>query len=213
LAFFAKISLMNNKNFRLRVFVSFFLLFSFLLSAVSGIVLFLRPEGSLAAWTGWSALWLDKKEWEAVHAVAIFFFFLCAAVHLAYNWRALFAYCRRRWEHGKGSGRFRELIAALLLSGMLLIATLGKWFPVQWIVDLRGVFKGGAAVVKVVPPVPDAEKLTLAEFGPRLGMDDSQLLAAACAAGIQVEALSQTLAEVAEKNHLTPEKVFILLKK
>ena len=45
------------------------LLLSFLVSAVSGIILFVRPEGSLARWVGWSVLGLDKAQWEAVHIV------------------------------------------------------------------------------------------------------------------------------------------------
>jgi len=202
---------MSHTVFRWRVFYSFFLAFAFLLSAVSGIVLFLRPEGSLAAWTGWSMLGLDKKGWEAVHAVSIFFFFLCVVVHLAYNWRALLAYCRRRGERGGGTGRFREFVAALLLAGFLLAGGLWKWLPLRWIVDLRAWFKGGAAVVEVAPPAVNAENLTLTELCSLLGTDGARLLAAARAAGVKIENLDQTLGEVARANGLSPEKVFVLL--
>ena len=202
---------MKNNTFRWRVFISFFLAGTFLLSAVSGIILFLRPEGSLAAWTGWSLLGLDKKGWEGLHAAAIFFFLLSAVTHLAYNWRALLAYCRRRGEQGKGTGRCREFAAALLLASLLLAGALGNWPPLRWIVDLRGAFKSGAAVVAVPPPVAAAEKMTLAELCPLLGVSGEELLAAARRSGIRVEGLGQTLEEAAEKNGLSPEKAFVLL--
>ena len=58
-------------SFRFRAFTVFWLTFSFLLSVLSGAILFLRPEGSLATWTGWTALGLNKKQWEGVHAVFV----------------------------------------------------------------------------------------------------------------------------------------------
>ena len=203
---------MNNRSFRWRAFVSFILLGSFLLSALSGVILFLRPEGSLAAWSGWSALGLDKKDWEALHAVAIFFFLLWAAGHVAFNGRALVAYCRRRAGQAQGANRFRELFAAALLTGLVVTASLGRWLPARWIVDLRAWFKSGAAVLDLLPPVAAAEQRTLAELGRPLGMDGARLLAAARASGIRVESLAQTLAEVARVNGLSPEKVYIALK-
>jgi uncharacterized membrane protein len=203
---------MNKNSFRWRAFVSFFLLLTFLLSALSGVVLFLRPEGSLASWTGWAALGLDKKGWEGLHVVAIFFFLLFALIHLACNWRILLAYCRRRRDQAAGSGRFRELLAALLLFSLLLAGTLGMWRPLRWIVDLRAWFKGGAAVVAAAPPAADAEKLTLAALCPLLGFRGDELLENARRKRLRVESLSQTVAEVAKLNGSTPEKVFILLK-
>jgi len=207
---------MGKNTFRWRAFVSFLLLLSFLLSGISGFILFLRPEGSLAAWSGWSALGLDKKGWEALHAVAIFYFLAGAIAHLAFNWRALLAYCRRRTALVaatlRGAGTCRELAIALLLSGLILAAALGGWFPARWIIDMRAGFKSGAAVVDVPPPVVDAEQRTLAELCPLLGTDESRLLAVARKAGIRVGSPAQTLAEVARANDLSPEKVYAALK-
>lgn len=206
---------MSKTIFRWRAFVSFLLLFAFLLSALSGVILFLRPEGSLAAWSGWSVLGLEKKDWEALHAVAVILFFLGVIVHLSFNWRSLLAYCRGRTAQAaallRGMGACRELFAALLLSGLLFAATLGRWFPARGILDLRTWFKGGAGVIRIMPPVADAGMRTLAELCPLLGMDESRLLAAARSAGIRVESPAQTLADVAKKNGLSPQEAYILL--
>jgi hypothetical protein len=203
---------MANKFFRFRAFISFFLAFTFLLSALSGIVLFLRPEGSLAAWTGWSALGLDKKGWEALHLVSIVLFFMCAIAHLAYNWRTLFAYCLRKKQKAGRISNWGECIAALLLAGLVVAGTLGQWLPWCWIVDMRGMFKSGMVVMKMAPPAADAEKRPLAELCILLGTSEGQLQETARRNHIRVENMDQTLAEVAIKNNTTPEKIFILLK-
>jgi hypothetical protein len=206
---------MGKNTFRWRAFVSFLLFFTFLLSALSGFVLFLRPEGTLAAWSGWSALGLDKQGWEALHAVAVVAFILGVIGHLAFNWRVLQAYGRRKTAQAaallRETGACRELFAALLLTGLLLAAILGRWFPARGILDLRAWFKGGAGVIRVMPPVADAGMRTLAELCPLLGIDEPRLLAAAAAADIRVDRLDQTLADVADKNGLSPEDVYILL--
>ncbi|MBN2345310.1 MAG: DUF4405 domain-containing protein [Candidatus Aminicenantes bacterium] len=202
---------MNKIGFRWRVFVSLFLLLAFLLSAVSGGILFLRPEGSLAAWSGWSALGLDKKAWEGLHAVSVFFFLLGAVAHLAFHWRSLLAYCRGRGGQGRVPGRLREFAAALVLAGLLLAGTLGKWPPLRWIVDLRAWLKGGAAVMETAPPADAAWKLTLAELCPLLGVDGTRLLEDARRRRLRVESLAQTLEEVARTNGLSPQQAYRLL--
>jgi hypothetical protein len=202
---------MGKSTFRWRVFVSYLLFFTFILSALSGVVLFLRPEGTLAAWSGWSTLGLDKKGWEALHAVAIVVFLFGALAHLAFHWRTLLAYCRRKTAPGASMPR-GELAVALLLSGLVLAAALGRWFPARVITDLRAWFKDGAGGGRVRPPVLDAGMRTLAELCPLLGMAEPRLLSIARRAGIRVENSAQTLAEVAGKNGLSPEEVYILLR-
>lgn len=203
----------SKKVFRLKVFVAFALTFFFVLSSISGIILFMRPEGSLAAWTGWSALGLDKKQWEGVHAVSVFLFFMIALFHLVYNWRVLISYLRNRKKQPGGlSGyiaSFREFIAALLLVGIIFWGAMKKWPPLGWIADLRATFKSGQPVARVQPPVADAEKLTLAELSRLFGVKEERFLAAAGESKLRIKHLGQSLAEAARQNGLTPEEIFI----
>ncbi|MCG2810646.1 MAG: DUF4405 domain-containing protein [Candidatus Aminicenantes bacterium] len=199
--------------FRFRAFTAFWLTFSFLLSVLSGLILFLRPEGSLAAWTGWSALGLNKMQWEGVHTV--FVLLISASIHLLYNWRALTAYCRlKKKQFGmvfKGMAAFREFLAAALLTVLVLIGAIGEWLPCQWIVGWRGAFKSGSAVVTHAPPVADADKLSLAGLCALLGISEQRVLRNAAANGLQLCALSETLSEIAKKNGMSPEKIYGLL--
>ncbi|HUU05465.1 MAG TPA: DUF4405 domain-containing protein [Patescibacteria group bacterium] len=208
---------MINKEiaFRFRAFTAFWLTFSFLLSVLSGLILFLRPEGSLAAWTGWSALGLNKKQWEGVHTVFVFVLVISASIHLLYNWRTLTAYCRlKKKQFGmvfKGMAVFREFFAAALLTVLILIGTISEWLPCQWIIGWRGIFKSGSAVVTLAPPVADAGKLSLASLCALSGISEQRVLRNAGANGLQLRALSETLSEIAKKNGMSPEKIYGLL--
>lgn len=201
--------------FRFRAFTAFWLTFSFLLSVLSGLILFLRPEGSLAAWTGWSALGLNKMQWEGVHTVFVFVLLISASIHLLYNWRVLTAYCRLKKEQFgmvfKGMAAFREFLAAALLTVLVLIGAIGEWLPCQWIVGWRGAFKSGSAVVTHAPPIADADKLSLAGLCALSGISEQRILRNAAANGLQLCALSETLSEIAKKNGMAPEKIYGLL--
>jgi len=190
--------------------VSCLLLFATLLSATSGVALYVRPEGSLAALTGWSLLGLSKQDWEAVHSVAVFFFLLSAAWHLVLNWRPLLAHFRLRAREGDGAMRLRlrEPVLALAVVVLLLVGTLRGWAPLRLIADGRRSFKGGAAVLEITPPAPDAETLTLRELCSRLGVGPNELLATARRNGVRVDDLDQTLADVGAQSGLSPQDAY-----
>ncbi|MFH2108490.1 MAG: DUF4405 domain-containing protein [Chrysiogenia bacterium] len=201
--------------FRFRAFSAFWLAFSFFFGVLSGLVLFLRPEGSLAAWTGWSALGLNKKQWEGLHTVFVFVLLISASIHLLYNWRVLTAYCRLKKEQFgrffKGTAVFRELIAAALLTGLVLVGAINEWLPYRWLSVWRGKFKSGSALAIITPPVADADKLSLANLCALSGISEQQVLSNAVAKGLQFSALSETLSAIAKKNRMSPEKIYGLL--
>jgi hypothetical protein len=60
--------------------------------------------------------------------------------------------------------------------------------------------------------VSDAEKLTVAKFCAAAGISVPQALSNASINGVQIVSLSETLEQVAKRNRLTPEKVFLFLK-
>ena len=50
-------------NLRIRGFVSLLTALSFLIMAVSGLILFIVPEGRIANWHDWRFLGLTKNQW------------------------------------------------------------------------------------------------------------------------------------------------------
>jgi hypothetical protein len=208
--------LKESNGFHFRSFISLLLFLSFSFSAFSGLVLFLRPEGSLADWHGWSVLGLDKKQWEGVHAVLVLVFFITTLVHLIYNWKALVAYLRRKKARFAGMfnglGMGWELVAALVLIAVIIAGTLLRWPPFLAVAKLRTAIKDGKYLNAVKPPVVNAHQLTVAELCVVSGISEQHALANASVNGVQIRSSSETIEAVAKRNRLTPEKVFILLR-
>jgi hypothetical protein len=204
------------KAFRFRAFVTFLLTFSFLLSALSGIILFLRPEGSLANWVGWNILGVDKKQWEGIHAIFVFLFLLSGMVHFYLNLKPLLSYLRGKQCQLSVAAKSRtvsqEFIAVLVLVSLIFIGSLCQWSPFKAIVDLRSDIKSGRYVLTLKPPQADTERLTIAELCAVAGISKQQVLSNAESNGVQIGSLAETIDEVARKNRLTPEKVVLLLK-
>lgn len=198
--------------FRPRRLVTNLLLLSFLASAISGVILFFRPEGSLARWIGWSVLALDKKQWEAVHLTGVCTFLIVSLVHVWYNWRPLIGYLRRKaaaLESARGlAAPSRELLAALAVMAALLTGTLVQWQPFAAMMALRTAMKDGAFATVVPPPVADADRVTLAELCARAALPEPKALKNARDRGIDVPAMSMTLAAVARANGRSPEEVY-----
>jgi len=206
----------KSEGFHFRSFLSLLLFLIFSISALSGLILYLRPEGSLASWVGWKALGIDKKHWEGLHAIFVFTFVIVIFIHLGYNWKSLTAYWRNKKASralpGKGWPVSGEFLLASAVVCLIFIGTICQWPPFTALVDLRTAIKSGRFAVALKPPQADTERLTIAELCVISGISEPQVLRNAAAKGIQIGSLSETLGEVAEKNHVTPEKLFGLLK-
>jgi len=53
-------------------FVSLLTTFSFIAAAVSGLVLYVSPQGRVAYWQNWTMLRLGKGEWNSLHTLGAF---------------------------------------------------------------------------------------------------------------------------------------------
>ncbi|HSK11423.1 MAG TPA: DUF4405 domain-containing protein [Vicinamibacterales bacterium] len=195
--------------FRWRSFVTSGLALSFLVAAVSGVVLFVRPEGSLARWVGWSVLGADKKQWEALHIASVVLLIALSAVHAWYNWRPLLAALSTRLSPGRrGFGLGRETAAAAALVGVLAAASLLDWQPISAINDLRASIKDGKFTVVAPPPDMNADELSLRDVCVRLDLPTEKAVANAKGRGIVIGDPSKTLGAIAEEVGLSPEAVY-----
>ena len=88
------------RKFNTRGFTTFLVSLSFLLLAVSGVILYVTPRGRTANWTGWTMLGLSKHEWGALHITVALLFLTLAALHLYFNWRVFLRYFRTKVEEG-----------------------------------------------------------------------------------------------------------------
>lgn len=202
--------------FRVRRLVTAVLAVSFLATVVSGIVLFLRPEGSLARWTGWAIFGLDKKRWEAVHIVIVLVALAASMAHVWLNWRPLLAsVVGPDSRRSASTGRLRISQEFVVAVGIVLLAASAAsvpWQPATALIRWRSLIKDGTLAARVLPPAADADRLTVTELCRALAVDETRAVANARAHGITIEKPSQTIAALAERHGITPEAVYIALR-
>jgi hypothetical protein len=152
---------MNNK-FNWQSFISIALLFAFILMLVSGIVLYIAPEGSLSRWIGWDILNLTKKQWEHQHTIFSYLFILFSVLHIfKINWGLLISYFqfdKKRFTY------LREIIIALVIVLFVFIGTLFNWKPFSSVIKWGSNISDNYATGVEYPNVSDAEKLSLDKF-------------------------------------------------
>ena len=152
----------KTKVFKIRTFISVVLLFSFLLVVFSGLILYLRPEGSIARWTGWSILGIDKKGWEGIHTLFCILFLISVTIHLTLNRKALLRYISGGISGNRGF-RIEIAVAAGLVVAVFALTVL-RIPPASKILEWRQAIKNGSLLVKIRPPEPDFEKRSLKEI-------------------------------------------------
>ncbi|MBN2037526.1 MAG: DUF4405 domain-containing protein [Chitinispirillaceae bacterium] len=195
---------------RFRPFISFLLAFVFTAAAFSGVVLYLRPEGSIADWVAWSFLGLGKKQWEIVHTALVLVLTITVAIHLALNWSILIYYTRRKIGAIKRS--VSELSVALACVVFIVVVALLQLPPISWLVHLRGSIKKGTYSLAVAPPLPNADRLTIAELAAMRQTSPENLLARLSQADIVADS-SETLSAIAARNRKSPQALYLLLSK
>jgi len=67
------------------------LLVDFIIEGVSGIALYLAPNGRIARETSWTFLGLNKDAWEGLHIYFGFAMIALVALHIAVNFRPMVA--------------------------------------------------------------------------------------------------------------------------
>ena len=82
------------KKFNYRKFVNYASLFSFLILASTGLILYVTPHGSYSRWTDWSFLLMSKDHLEGIHSVFSFVFLFFIIWHLVYQTRVFIRYLK-----------------------------------------------------------------------------------------------------------------------
>lgn len=202
-------------RFRIRRFVNAVLFLSFLAAAVSGVVLFLRPEGSLARWTDWTMLGLDKQRWETVHTLFVLVVLAASIAHLWLNWRPLAASLLGRISNSSARG-WRgfvgwEPVAALGIMMLAWSVAVVELEPAAAINSLRSRIKSGQYAARTMPPVVDADTLSVTELCQAVQLDEHRAVARARSHGIEIPDVSQTITAVAKTHRVAPEVVYAAL--
>lgn len=197
----------EKNNFKFKSTVSFLVLLSFFILASSGIVLYFKPEGSIARWTGWTLLGMDKEGWEGIHILFSLLFILSVILHLLYNWRILTGYIFNKVS--KGLYLKREIAAALIISSVFLFFAIIRIQPLQSILECRAIVKKGRHIIKAAPPVQDFDKLSLSDAAEVLNISLDDITRIIRLKDYNIEKTDITLHKLAENNNVSPEKLYM----
>jgi len=200
----------NSSGFSLRSFISLASAGLFLLMTVTGVVLYIEPQGRVAYWVGWRFWGLSKTDWGNIHIVSSLFFAVAAGVHLWLNWKAFWNYLTARVQ--AVLRHRRELAAAAVLTAAVFFLSLFRVAPVSWILDLGEAAKASWVKDKSYePPFGHAELVGLKVLCKKSDLDWNAAAEALKAAGIRFASPDALLKDVAAANGMTPREVFRIM--
>lgn len=191
-------------RFQLRGFTSLLLTLLFLALSFSGVILYFTPRGRMANWTGWTMLGLEKQGWQAVHINIALLFLIAAGLHLFLNWGLFWGYIKKMKL---------EMLVSIVIAGGMLVGTIKGVSPFGALMTLNEQIKDYWEREPVTAPMPHAEELNLGQLAAKMGLSVEQVSDALKQEGIVVENDTTTIAQLAEKNRLTPSDVYAAVKK
>jgi hypothetical protein len=201
-----------NSKIHKRGLTSFFTLFGFLIMSVTGLVLYVVPEGRVAYWTTWELIGLTKTDWGNIHILSSILFIVAGAFHIYFNWRPLMNYFKSRARQGVRLGR--ELAIASVFSAIIVIGAIWPFPPLSYLLDFNDWIKTTWIVEDdYEPPFGHAELLSLKTFADKMDIDLNQAIEELRANGIRFESAEQTLEEISEANGISPMSLYLLIKK
>lgn len=190
----------------LRKITSLTALISFLLEMLTSVILYIVPQGRVAYWSDWHLWGLSKTQWGGLHVNLGVLFLLAICLHTYYNWSPIVAYLKNR----AGNLRFftADLTVALSLCLAFALGTYWQLPPFSSIIALSDQIKEAGAQKYGEPPYGHAELSSLATFSKKVELDLAATLSRLAAAKIRVSDPSQSIAEIARINSLTPKAVY-----
>ncbi len=196
----------DTRSFSWKAFVSFYVVFSFLALATSGIVLYLAPPGRIANWSVWRLLLLSKAQWQAVHTIVALIFLVAASVHIYFNWKVLVAYVKSKLH--AGIRMKRELATASIAGLVILVGAIAAIPPFGTVMSLGEDVKNSWSTASTEPPVPHAELLTVEKLADTAKVPTDSILTNLEKSGIKGAEPGKTFQQIADENGLTPQQVY-----
>lgn len=201
---------MSTKALHGKGFASLLTTFSFIVMSLSGVLLFIVPQGRIADWTEWRMLGLAKSQWGDIHITTSLMFLVAGAYHIALNWRTLVNYFTARRDMALMMRR--ELAISGVVTVFCIAGAVYQVPPLSYVLTLNNAIKQSWIVDEDhEPPMGHAELLTMPSFARKLQMDMGQVSAVLRQNGIAF-ADTESLALIAKKHGTSPVKLYQMIK-
>ncbi|MDM8522141.1 DUF4405 domain-containing protein [Desulfococcaceae bacterium HSG8] len=185
-------------------------LLSFAVLAFTSIILYIVPQGRIAYWADWHLFGLTKTEWGDIHISTGVLFIIAIGFHIWYNWKMILAYLKDKARNLKIFTK--DFNIALILTAAFVLGTYFQAPPFVWISDINTYLKDSAAREYGDPPYGHAELSGLKTFIGKMGFNPKECTDRLKKAGVMVENSSQSLAEIARLNNMSPQQVYLAMK-
>lgn len=194
-----------------RSLIAFIVTWAFGILTITGLVLYVVPQGRVAYWTYWSLVGLSKDQWADVHMMFGGIFILAGIVHLYYNWKPFKKFLA---ERVKGQLQIKqEFVVAMAFSVLIVVMSVYHIPPVSWVFDLNETLKDSwITSPELEPPFGHAEEVSLAGISRRMGLDLEQAMAALKRKGFQFNSPQESLDKIATANGTTPMAVYEVIR-
>jgi len=180
--------------------------------AVTGLVLYIVPEGRIAYWTHWELTGLTKTDWGNIHILSSILFITAGIFHIYFNWKPIVNYLKDRVTGGLNSRR--ELLVSSVVSVVIIISAIFYMPPLSYLLDLNEYVKDSwITSEEYEPPFGHAEQISLNVFAKKMSIDLDSALAELKNNNIEVGSVKLTLKEIAEANKISPMDLYMLIKK
>ena len=180
--------------------------------SLTGLVLYVVPEGRIAYWTTWELFGLEKTDWGNIHILSSILFIAAGGFHTYFNWKPLMNYFKDKAR--KGVKLRRELAISSVLSVWIVVGAIWPFPPLSYLLDFNEWVKDSWIVQDAYePPFGHAELLSLKVFTRKMDIDLIKAVGELKANGVAFENVEETLEEIAEKNSVSPMNIYFLIKK
>lgn len=201
----------QTKRLHLRGFISLLTALSFLIMTVSGIILFITPQGRVAYWLDWTFWGISKTQWGDMHITTSLLFALAGLWHTWLNWRALVSYFQDKVK--KTVALKAELAVAAVITIFCTVGGIYKTPPLSYVLELNDWIKDSwVKSPDDEPAISHAELLPLNNFLKKMDIDLDMGLAELKKQGIKVSGPDQKLLDISRNNGKSPAAIYKLLK-
>lgn len=199
------------KRFSIRRYISTGLALSFIMIAITGIVLYVAPPGRIARWIDWTLIGLNRAQWETQHTLFSCLFVILGLFHLfMINWKTFLSYLKSRIA-GRKRGN-REAYLALVTVLMVFFLTFFELPPLISLMDIGNRISETWENNIGKPPVQGIEEMTLDEIADMFfGSDSKMLIEQVRDAGYDTGSSEQSLQDIARSNGVAPMKIYSII--
>ncbi len=193
----------------LRKLTSLILAWSFVILAVTSIVLYIIPSGRVAFWANWTLWGLDKHAWGALHTNVGYLFIAVSIIHIVLNWKLIVNYIKKKAkEKVKENAKLnKDMIWSVVIVLFFSVFTIADLPPVNWIQAIGDGLKENSEVKHGSPPYGHAEMSSLELYCTRTALNVEDAVRALEEAGVKITGTDQSIADIAAANNMTPQQI------